>query len=113
MKLLGSELPKETNRHGQLTSSDPSRQPCRIIEVTLDQFYAMQLPMRSSLLRGLTVGFDSALQQYVTKLLAQAGDREDLIPPAPALTRFKKDVVTKVRQQVPCCCRSSFRTGVS
>jgi hypothetical protein len=77
--------------------SAASHPPCRIIEETLDQFYAMKLPMRSSLLRGLTVGFDTALQQYISKLLAQIGDRDDLIPPAPALTRFKKDVVAKVR----------------
>jgi hypothetical protein len=82
--------------------------PCRIIEETLDQFYAMKLPMRSSLLRGLTVGFDTALQQYISKLLAQIGDRDDLIPPAPALTRFKKDVVAKVR---PRCVVASALVG--
>eukprot|EP00897_Mesotaenium_endlicherianum_P006868 jgi/Mesen1/6209/ME000320S05407 len=67
----------------------------RIIEETLEQFFALTLPMRMNLLKGLATGIDSALQQYATRVLAQLGSRDDLIPPVPQLTRYKRDVAAK------------------
>lgn len=67
----------------------------RIIEETMDQFFKLNLPMRLPQLKGLTNGFDNALQQYTSKVVAQLGDTRDLVPPAPSLTRYKKEVAMK------------------
>ncbi|KAJ7533708.1 hypothetical protein O6H91_13G060800 [Diphasiastrum complanatum] len=67
----------------------------RIIEETVDQFFGLKLPMRMPLVKGLTNGLDNALQLYSKKVLSQLGDKADLIPPAPSLTRYKKDTVVR------------------
>jgi len=68
----------------------------RIIEETIDQFFNLKLPMRFPQLKGLTNGFDNALQQYTNKVVLQLGDKGDLVPPAPGLTRYKKEVAQKI-----------------
>eukprot|EP00850_Spirogloea_muscicola_P012569 SM000082S22811 [mRNA] locus=s82:26155:33864:- [translate_table: standard] len=68
----------------------------RIIEETLDQFFALKLPLRMNLLKALSSGIDNALQLYCTRISSQLGSKEDLIPPDAPLTRFKKDVAAKV-----------------
>lgn len=67
----------------------------RIVEETIDQFFKLNLPMRLPQLKGLTSGFDNALQHYTNKVVAQLGDKRDLVPPAPSLTRYKKEVALK------------------
>ncbi|KAG0604223.1 hypothetical protein M758_10G154400 [Ceratodon purpureus] len=67
----------------------------RIVEETIDQFFKLNLPMRLPQLKGLTNGFDNALQQYINRVVAQLGDKRDLVPPAPSLTRYKKEVALK------------------
>lgn len=63
----------------------------RIIEETLDQFFNFNLPMRFPQLKGLLTGFDNALKLYSQKVVSQLVDKDILIPPAPILTRYKKD----------------------
>jgi hypothetical protein len=46
----------------------------RIIEETIEQFFNLKLPMRIMQLKGLTNGFDVALQQYSNKVVAQLGE---------------------------------------
>lgn len=40
----------------------------------MDQFFKLNLPMRLPQLKGLTNGFDNALQQYTSKVVAQLGN---------------------------------------
>lgn len=40
---------------------------------TIDQFFNLKLPMRFPQLKGLTNGFDNALQQYTNKVVLQLG----------------------------------------
>eukprot|EP00249_Psilotum_nudum_P007988 c20960_g1_i1 orf=699-4043(-) len=63
----------------------------RIIEEIVDQFFKLKLPMRVPVLKGLMSGFDNAFQLYSNKVVSQLGNVQDLIPPVPALTRYKKD----------------------
>lgn len=44
------------------------------LEQTLDQFFKLNLPMRVPQLKGLTNGFDNALQQYTNRVVAQLGN---------------------------------------
>lgn len=67
----------------------------QVIEVVVDDFLCLKLPMRISLLRSLMNGLDGALQLYTNRVVAQLGNMEDLIPSLPGLTRFKKDTVVK------------------
>ncbi|KAG6556604.1 hypothetical protein Mapa_001545 [Marchantia paleacea] len=71
----------------------------RIIDETTDQFFNLKLPMRLPVLKALTNGFDSALVGYTNKILVELGDKGDLIPPAPSLTRYKKDVAIKAQSK--------------
>lgn len=43
------------------------------LEQTIDQFFKLNLPMRLPQLKGLTNGFDNALQQYTNRVVAQLG----------------------------------------
>lgn len=43
------------------------------LEQTIDQFFKLNLPMRLPQLKGLTSGFDNALQHYTNKVVAQLG----------------------------------------
>ncbi|OAE31545.1 hypothetical protein AXG93_3415s1050 [Marchantia polymorpha subsp. ruderalis] len=71
----------------------------RIIDETTDQFFNLKLPMRLPVLKALTNGFDSALVGYTNKILVELGDKGDLIPPAPSLTRYKKDMSIKAQSK--------------
>jgi hypothetical protein len=66
---------------------------------TIEQFFNLKLPMRIMQLKGLTNGFDVALQQYSNKVVAQLGDKADLILPPPGLTRYKKEVAIKASKK--------------
>ncbi|XP_024542200.1 uncharacterized protein LOC9647607 [Selaginella moellendorffii] len=68
----------------------------RIIDETVEQFFGLKLPMKISLLKGLTNGLDNALQLYCNKIVGQLGTKADLIPPPPSLTRYGKDTSLKM-----------------
>lgn len=61
------------------------------MEETVDQFFSLQLPMRVPQLNGLVSGLDNALQAYTQRVVSQLVDKQDLIPPVPILTRYKKE----------------------
>ncbi|CAN6211562.1 unnamed protein product [Urochloa humidicola] len=67
----------------------------RIIEETTDQFFAFQVPMRDGELNSLCRGLDKAFQVYTQLVTAPLVDKEDLVPPVPVLTRYKKELGIK------------------
>ncbi|KAL5570574.1 hypothetical protein UlMin_027149 [Ulmus minor] len=67
----------------------------RIVEETVDQFFGLKVPMRSSELSSLFRGVDNAFQVYANNVVEKLASKEDLIPPAPVLTRYKKEAGLK------------------
>ncbi|CAL5082389.1 unnamed protein product [Urochloa decumbens] len=67
----------------------------RIIEETTDQFFAFKVPMRDGELNSLCRGLDKAFQVYTLLVTAPLVDKEDLVPPVPVLTRYKKELGIK------------------
>ncbi|CAL5063343.1 unnamed protein product [Urochloa decumbens] len=67
----------------------------RIIEETTDQFFAFKVPMRDGELNSLCRGLDKAFQVYTQLVTAPLVDKEDLVPPVPVLTRYKKELGIK------------------
>ncbi|XP_061348884.1 protein unc-13 homolog isoform X2 [Gastrolobium bilobum] len=67
----------------------------RIVEETVDQFFALKVPMRITELNSLFRGIDNALQVYANHVVNDLASKEDLIPPVPILTRFKKEAGIK------------------
>ncbi|XP_008791229.2 protein unc-13 homolog [Phoenix dactylifera] len=63
----------------------------RIIEETVDQFFALKVPMRVGELNSLCRGLDNAFQVYTRHVLEKLVNIEDLVPPVPVLTRYKKE----------------------
>ncbi|KAJ8648655.1 hypothetical protein MRB53_001678 [Persea americana] len=63
----------------------------RIVEETVDQFFALKVPMRSIELNYLFRSLDNAFQVYTHHVTEKLGSKEDLIPPMPILTRYKKE----------------------
>ncbi|XAR63551.1 hypothetical protein NMG60_11023523 [Bertholletia excelsa] len=67
----------------------------RIVEETVDQFFDLKVPMRLGELNSLFRGVDNAFQDYAKKVVEKLASKEDLIPPVPVLTRYKKEVGIK------------------
>ncbi|KAK9912696.1 hypothetical protein M0R45_036546 [Rubus argutus] len=67
----------------------------RIVEETVDQFFELKVPMRSSELSSLFRGVDNAFQVFANHVIDKLATKEDLIPPMPILTRYKKEVGIK------------------
>ncbi|KAL6129477.1 hypothetical protein ACLB2K_072827 [Fragaria x ananassa] len=67
----------------------------RIVEETVDQFFELKVPMRSSELSCLFRGVDNAFQVYANHVIDKLATKEDLIPPVPILTRYSKEVGIK------------------
>ncbi|CAM0906228.1 unnamed protein product [Alopecurus aequalis] len=67
----------------------------RIIEETADQFFAFKVPMRIGELNSLCRGIDKAFQIYTQLAIGPIVDKEDLVPPVPVLTRYKKELGIK------------------
>ncbi|KAG6424824.1 hypothetical protein SASPL_115244 [Salvia splendens] len=63
----------------------------RIVEETVDQFFALKVPMRPGELKSLFRGIDSAFQVYTKHIVDSLADKEDIIPPVPILTRFGRE----------------------
>ncbi|XP_010923473.1 protein unc-13 homolog isoform X2 [Elaeis guineensis] len=64
----------------------------RIIEETVDQFFALKVPMRVGELSSLYRGLDNAFQVYTHYVIEKLVNKEDLVPPVPVLTRYKKEI---------------------
>lgn len=67
----------------------------RIVEETVDQFFALKVPMRPGELNSLFRGIDNAFQVYTNHITDKLVSKEDLIPPVPILTRYRKEVGIK------------------
>ncbi|TKY68354.1 DUF810 protein [Spatholobus suberectus] len=67
----------------------------RIVEETVDQFFGLKVPMRFTELNSLFRGIDNALQVYANNVVNDLANKEDLIPPVPILTRYKKEAGIK------------------
>ncbi|XP_031742238.1 protein unc-13 homolog isoform X4 [Cucumis sativus] len=67
----------------------------RIVEETVDQFFSLQVPMRLTELNCLLRGIDNAFQVYANHVIENLASKEDLIPPPPILTRYKKEAGIK------------------
>ncbi|XP_050232331.1 protein unc-13 homolog [Mercurialis annua] len=67
----------------------------RIVEETVDQFFALKIPMRPSELNGLFRGIDNAFQVYSNHVIDKLANKEELIPPVPILTRYRKEAGIK------------------
>ncbi|WVZ65586.1 hypothetical protein U9M48_014922 [Paspalum notatum var. saurae] len=67
----------------------------RIVEETTDQFFAFKVPMRDGELNSLCRGLDKAFQVYTQLVTAPLVGKEDLAPPVPVLTRYKKELGIK------------------
>lgn len=63
----------------------------RIVEETVDQFFALKVPMRQGELSSLFRGIDNAFQVYTKHVLDSLADKEDIIPPVPPLTRYRRE----------------------
>ncbi|XP_050946912.1 protein unc-13 homolog isoform X2 [Cucumis melo] len=66
-----------------------------IQQETVDQFFALQVPMRLTELNCLLRGIDNAFQVYANHVIENLASKEDLIPPPPILTRYKKEAGIK------------------
>ncbi|KAE9592792.1 hypothetical protein Lalb_Chr19g0132961 [Lupinus albus] len=67
----------------------------RIVEETVDQFFALKVPMKFTELNSLFRGIDNALQVYANSVVNDLASKEDLIPPVPILTRYGKEAGIK------------------
>lgn len=67
----------------------------RIVEETVDQFFSLKVPMSSKELNGLFRGVDNAFQVYANHVTDKLAAKEDLIPPVPILTRYRKEAGIK------------------
>uniref|UniRef100_A0A803MMX6 Uncharacterized protein n=1 Tax=Chenopodium quinoa TaxID=63459 RepID=A0A803MMX6_CHEQI len=67
----------------------------RIIEETVDQFFDLKVPMGSGELSSLCRGIDNAFQGYSNLIVANLASKEDLMPPVPILTRYRKEAGIK------------------
>ncbi|KAI0531427.1 hypothetical protein KFK09_000982 [Dendrobium nobile] len=74
----------------------------RLIDEIVDQFFDLKVPMRIGELESLCRGLDNAFQVYAGQVVQQIVDKEDLIPPVPVLTRYKREIGIKafVRKEV-------------
>ncbi|KAM2004381.1 hypothetical protein ACFX15_027837 [Malus domestica] len=67
----------------------------RIVEETVDQFFDLKVPMRPTELSGLFRGVDNAFQVFANLVIDKLATKEDLIPPVPILTRYRKEAGIK------------------
>ncbi|KAL8158855.1 hypothetical protein V2J09_000392 [Rumex salicifolius] len=67
----------------------------RIVEETVDQFFALSVPMGNGELNSLVRGVDNAFQVYAKHIVANLASKEEMIPPVPPLTRYRKEAGIK------------------
>ncbi|XP_076897229.1 protein unc-13 homolog [Bidens hawaiensis] len=63
----------------------------RIVEETIDQFFALKIPMRSGEMNSLFRGIDNAFQVYAKHVVDNLASKDDIIPPVPILTRYRRE----------------------
>nr|GLL40989.1 uncharacterized protein LOC109180165 [Ipomoea trifida] len=63
----------------------------RIVEETVDQLFALGVPMRSAELNSLIRGIDNAFQLYAQNVVSKLANKEDIVPPIPILTRYSRE----------------------
>ncbi|XP_019185195.1 PREDICTED: uncharacterized protein LOC109180165 [Ipomoea nil] len=63
----------------------------RIVEETVDQLFALRVPMRSAELNSLIRGIDNAFQLYAQHVVSKLANKEDIVPPIPILTRYSRE----------------------
>lgn len=61
----------------------------RIVDETLDAYFALPVSQFPDLLQDLVNGIDIQLQNYATEAIGSCGSKDALIPPIPPLTRCK------------------------
>ena len=59
----------------------------------VESLFLMGIPLPAGVVRCMVDGVDGILQGYCEALMANLGDVDDIIPPAPPLTRYKKDIM--------------------
>ncbi|XP_022742010.1 uncharacterized protein LOC111293550 isoform X2 [Durio zibethinus] len=62
---------------------------------TVDQFFGIKVPMRLMELNALFRGIDNAFQVYANHIVDNLASKDDLIPPLPVLTRYRKEAGIK------------------
>ncbi|XVF82445.1 hypothetical protein PTKIN_Ptkin16aG0048700 [Pterospermum kingtungense] len=67
----------------------------RIVEETVDQFFSFKVPMRLMELNVLFCGIDNAFQVYANHIVDNIASKDDIIPPLPVLTRYRKEAGIK------------------
>lgn len=67
----------------------------RIVEETVDQFFALKVPMRFGELHSLFRGIDNAFQVYSKHIVEKLANKDDIVPPVPILTRHSKEIGIK------------------
>ncbi|OMO87254.1 hypothetical protein COLO4_20721 [Corchorus olitorius] len=67
----------------------------RIVEETVDQFFSIKVPMRPSEMNALFRGVDNAFQVYANHIVDNLASKDDLVPPLPVLTRYRKEAGIK------------------
>ncbi|XP_022765715.1 uncharacterized protein LOC111310483 isoform X2 [Durio zibethinus] len=67
----------------------------RIVEETVDQFFGIKVPMRLMELNALFRGIDNAFQVYANHIVDNLASKDELIPPLPVLTRYRKEAGIK------------------
>ncbi|KAK8643253.1 hypothetical protein V6N13_012557 [Hibiscus sabdariffa] len=67
----------------------------RIVEETVDQFFGIKVPMRLMELNALFRGIDNAFQVYANHIVDNLASKDDLIPPVPVLTRYRREAGIK------------------
>jgi hypothetical protein len=59
----------------------------------VESLFLMGIPVPAGVVRCMVDGVDGILHGYCEALMADLGDADDIIPPAPPLTRYKKDIM--------------------
>ncbi|KAL4335248.1 hypothetical protein GQ457_07G019370 [Hibiscus cannabinus] len=67
----------------------------RIVEETVDQFFGIKVPMRLMELNALFRGIDNAFQVYANHIVDNLASKDDLVPPVPVLTRYRREAGIK------------------
>ncbi len=64
----------------------------KVMDDSVDTLFGMGLAVPASVVNALVDGMDAVLQKYCKMSMASVGSADSLVPPAPPLTRFKKDL---------------------
>ncbi|KAJ7566063.1 hypothetical protein O6H91_02G086600 [Diphasiastrum complanatum] len=65
----------------------------RMVEETLDAFFALPISEHPNILQELIDGVDRGLQLYVSQTVGAFGSGKEFIPPLPPLTRWNKELL--------------------